>query len=152
MAKCKLDIMPFIFLVNFMKNDVRERNIYLLLEAVTYMATTETATCIITIKNVTHIFASEIFTNISVAESSNCIVATKTVISITITKRSTNIIAVEPQNLRNCNRRWHLYNCYRNCQLHSFSRNCHLQNWLQTLSLAETATEIILVIIKKLSE
>ena len=29
---------------------VRERNIKLLLEAVTYMATTETATCIITIE------------------------------------------------------------------------------------------------------
>ena len=32
------------------KMDVRERNIHLLLEAVTYMATMETATCIITIE------------------------------------------------------------------------------------------------------
>ena len=82
---------------------VRERNIKLLLEAVTYMATTETATCIITIeivmcimhcrkyhlndcnrdshlhnfkKLVIHIFAAETFTCIRVAETFNCIIAT----------------------------------------------------------------------------
>ena len=103
---------------------VRERNIKLLLEAVTYMATTETATCIITIEIVTHIFAAETFTYVSVAETSNCIIATKTVTFMTATKRSTNIsvaesttniIAIEPQNLHNCNRCWHLRNCYRKC-------------------------------------
>ena len=62
---------------------VRERNIKLLLEAVTYMATTETATCIITIEIVTHIFAAETFTYVSVAETSNCIIATETVTFIT---------------------------------------------------------------------
>ena len=35
--------------------DVREMNIKLLFEAVTYMATTETATCIITIEKVMRI-------------------------------------------------------------------------------------------------
>ena len=95
----------------------RERNINLLLEAVTYMATTETATCIITIeivmcimqcrkyylhdcnrdshlhnfsKIVTHVFDAEIFSGISVVETSNCIIATETVTFITATKRSTN--------------------------------------------------------------
>ena len=86
---------------------VRERNIKLLLEGVTYMAAIETATCIITIKIamhimhcrkyhlhncntetptciisikiVPHIYAAEIFTFISVAETSNRIIATETV-------------------------------------------------------------------------
>ena len=53
-AKCKLDIMPFIFLVNFFEKwiSVRERNINLLLEAVTYVGTTETVTRIIAIETV----------------------------------------------------------------------------------------------------
>ena len=139
---------------------VRERNIKLLLETVTYIATTvhngnssnshvhnaETPMCIISIKIVTNIFAAEIFTCINAAESSNCIITTETVPCVIATKRSTNIIvaesttniiAIEPQNLHNYNRRWHLHNCYRMCQLHSSNRNCHLQNWLQKLSLAE---------------
>ena len=94
---------------------VRERNIKWLLEAVIYIATTETGTCIITIeivmcimhckntscmiatetptciisiKIVTHIFAAERFTCISVAETSNCIIATETVTFITAAKGS----------------------------------------------------------------
>ena len=60
------------------------------------MITTETPTCIILIKIVTHIFAAETFTRINVAETFNCIIATETVIIatetfITATKRSTNI-------------------------------------------------------------
>ena len=94
---------------------VRERNINLLLETVTYTATTETVTCIttieivmcimhcrkyylhdcnmciISIKIVTHIFAAETFTCINAAETSNCIIATKTVTCIIAIKRSTNI-------------------------------------------------------------
>ena len=88
---------------------VRERNIKLLLETVTYIATTETVTCIttieivmcimhcrkyylhdcnmyiISIKIVTHIFAAETFTCIKVAETSNCIITTETVTFITAT-------------------------------------------------------------------
>ena len=108
-VKCKLSIYnAFYFSGQFYEKwmSVRERNINLLLEAVTYMATTETATCIITIEIVmcimhcrkyhlhdcnrgstckipikifTHIFAAEIFTGISGAETSNCIIATETV-------------------------------------------------------------------------
>ena len=72
------------------------------------MIATETPTCIISIKNVTYIFAAKIFTYINVAETSNCIIATETVTFITATKRSTNInvaesttnkITIEPQNL-----------------------------------------------------
>ena len=59
------------------------------------MIATETPTCIILIKIVTHIFAAEIFTGISVAETSNCIIATETVTFITATKRSTNISVVQ---------------------------------------------------------
>ena len=53
------------------------------------MTATETLTCIISVKIVTHIFA-EIFTVICVAETSNCIIATETVTFITATKRFTN--------------------------------------------------------------
>ena len=90
---------------------VRERNVKLLHETVTHIATTETVTCIITIeivmcimhcrkyhlhycnrvshmhnfnKIVTHIFAVETFAN--AAETSNCIIATETVTCIIATK------------------------------------------------------------------
>ena len=135
---------------------VRERNIKLLLETVTYIATTETVTCITTIelvmcimhcrkyylhhcnrgihlhsfnKNVSHIFAAETFTCINVAKTSNCIVATKR--STKKNESNPNITAIEPQKLNNC---------YRKCQLHSSNRNCHPQNWLQKSSLAEMVT------------
>ena len=109
------------------------------------MITTETPTCIISIKIITHIFAAETF----ICITSNYIIATETFTFITVTKRSTNICvaesttnitAIEPQNLHNSNRHWHLHNCYGKCQLHSSNRNCHLQNWLQKLSLAEMVT------------
>ena len=91
---------------------VIERNIKLVLEAVTHMAITETAAYIITTEIVmcimhcrkyhlhdcnrdshlhnfnnivTNIFAAEIFTCISVAETSNCIIATETVTVTTAT-------------------------------------------------------------------
>ena len=89
---------------------VREMNVNLLLEAVTYMATTETATCIIAIEivmcimhcrkyhlhdcnrdshlhNFTHIYTAEIFTCISVAETSNYIIAIETVAFVTAKKQ-----------------------------------------------------------------
>ena len=113
------------------------------------MIATDTPTCIISIKIVTHIFAANIFTSISVAETSHCIIATETVTFITakkgftnisVAESTTNIIVIEHQNLHNCNRSWHLHNCYRKCLLHSSNRNCQLQNWLQKLSLADTVT------------
>ena len=145
---------------------VRESNINWLLEAVMYMATTETATCIITTeivmcimhcrkyhlhdcnrdhlhnfnKIVTHIFAAKIFTSISVADTSSCITATETVAFITATKRSTNISAAESTTNITAIEHQNLHNCYRKCQLHSSNRNCHLQNCLQKLSLAEMVT------------
>ena len=113
-----------------------ESSIKLLLETVTYLATTvhnynsrnshvyhaETPTCIISVKFVTNIFAAEIFICINAAETSNYIIATETFTCVIATKRSTNIIvvesttnifAIEPQKLHNCNRSWHLHNCYR---------------------------------------
>ena len=122
---------------------VWERNIKLLLETVTYIATTETVTCI------------------NAAETSNCIVARERVTYIIATKRSTNIdvaesttniTAIEPQKLHNCNRCWHLHNCYIKYQLHSSNRNCLLQIWLQKLSQKWCQSETLLVIIKKFSE
>ena len=119
---------------------VRERNIKLLLETVTYIATTETVTCIITIeivmcimhcrnyhlhdcsrdshvhnfkKIVTHLFAAETFT---------CINATKRSTNIIVEESTTDIIAIALQNLHNCNRRWDLHNCYGKCQLHSSNK------------------------------
>ena len=76
------------------------------------MIVTETSTCIISIKIVTHIFAADTFTCINGAETSNCIISTETVTYIIATKRTTkinvaestnNIIAIEPQKLYNCN-------------------------------------------------
>ena len=43
------------------------------------MITTETPTCMMSLKIVTHIYAAEIFTCVSVAETSNCIIATEAV-------------------------------------------------------------------------
>ena len=100
----------------------------------------------ISIKIVTQIFTAETFTCINTVETFNCIIATETVTCVIATERSTNIIReesttniieIEPQNLYNCNRRWHLHNCYGKCQPHSSNRNWQLQNWLQKLSLAE---------------
>ena len=87
----------------------RERSIKLLLETVTYLATTvhnynsrnshayqaETPTCISSAKIVTDIFAAEIFICINAAETSNSIITTETFTCVIATKRSTNIIVVE---------------------------------------------------------
>ena len=108
-------------------------------------------------KIVTHIFPAET-TCIDAVETSNCIIATETVSCIIATKRSTNIIvaesttniiAIEPQNLHNCNRRWHLesVSCIVPTEISTCRidyRNFHLQKWCQS--------EILLVIIKKFSE
>ena len=59
------------------------------------MIATETPTCIISIKIVTHIFAADIFTCISVVETFNYIIAIETVTFITATKRFTNISVAE---------------------------------------------------------
>ena len=125
------------------------------------MIAKETTTCIISIKIVTHIFAAETCTCINAAERFNCIIATETVTCIIATKRSTNIsvpesstniTAIEPQNLHNCNRRWHLItiesvSCIVPTEIFTCRidyRNFHLQKWCQS--------EILLVIIKKLNE
>ena len=109
----------------------------------------------------------KLFTCINAAETSNCIIVIEAVTCVIATKRSTNIIAVEsttdiiaikPQNLHNCNRRWHLHNYYGIIAIESDScivptetaicridyRNFHLQKWYQS--------EILLVVIKKFSE
>ena len=66
-----------------------------------------------------HPFAAKTFISINVAETSDCIIATETVTCIIATEKSNNItaaestndiFATEPQNLHNCNRRWHLDN------------------------------------------
>ena len=140
---------------------VRERNIKLLHETVTYIATTETVTSITAIEIVIcimhcrkyylhdcnkgshlHSFNKNCdphicYICINAAETSNCIIATKISTSINVAESTTNIVAIEPQKLHNCNSRWHLHNCYRKCQLHSSNRNFHLQNSLKKLSLAE---------------
>ena len=92
---------------------VREKNIKLLREAITYMATTGTPTSIITTEKVMCIMHCRkyAFTCINAAETSNCIIATEIATCVIATKRSTNIIIVEsatdiiviePQNLNNC--------------------------------------------------
>ena len=126
------------------------------------MIPTETPTCIISKKNVTHIFAVETFTCISVAETSNCIIATKTVTFMTATKRSTNIsvaesttniIAIKLQNLQKCNRHCHLHNCHRKWQFHSSNRKLPpAELTTETVTCINGESEIVLVIIKKLSE
>ena len=137
---------------------VREKNIKLLLEAVTYMATTKTTTCIITIEIVmcimhcrkyhlrdcsrdfhphnsitivTHIFAAEICTCISVAETSNCIVSTETVTFITATKSSTNISVTESTTSIIVIEPQNLHNC---------KRRWHLHNCVSCIVPTETAT------------
>ena len=146
-----------VFWSNLWKMDVRERNIKLLLEAVTYMATTEIATCIITIeivmyimhcrkyhlhdcmiatdshlqnfnKIVTHIFAAETFTCRSVAEMSNCIIATETVTFITATKRSTNISVAENTTNIIAIEPQNLHNCNEHWHLH----NCYRRVWVHS--------------------
>ena len=132
---------------------VKERNIKLLLEIVTYIATTETVTCIITIeivirimhcryylhgwnrdsciisiKIVTHIFAAETFTCISVAETSNCIIATETVTFITATKRSTNISVAESTTNIIAMELQNLHNCSRQLHLRNCYRKCQLHS------------------------
>ena len=99
------------FLVNFMKKDVQswKRDIKLLLETVTYIAKSETITCITYCrkyhlhncnreshlhnykKNYHHIVAAETFTGISAAETSNCMIATEIVTCMIATGTSTNI-------------------------------------------------------------
>ena len=114
---------------------VRERNIKLLLETVTYITITETSTYMITTKIVTHIFVEETIACINAAGTSNsiistvaCTIATERSTSITVIESTICIIAMEPQDLHNWKRRCHLHNCYRRCQLHGSNRNCYLQN------------------------
>ena len=123
------------------------------------MIATETTACIISIKIITHIFAAETCTCINATETFKCIIATVTCIiarkrssNISVAESTTNIIAIEPQNLHNCNRRWHLItiesvSCIVPTEISTCRidyRNFHLQKWCQS--------EILLVIINKLSE
>ena len=125
---------------------VRERNIKLLLDHVTYIATTETVTCIITIelvmcimhcrkyhlydcnrdsiKTVTHIFATETFTCTNAAETSNCIIATETVTCVITTKRYTNIYVVEITTDIIAIEPQNLHNCNRRWYQHNCYRKC----------------------------
>ena len=109
---------------------------------------------IISVKIVTHIFDAEIFTGVSAAETSNCITVTETVTFITATKRSsnisvaestTNIIAIEHQNLHNCSRRG-------TCIITIESVSSIVPTETATCRIEYRHSEIILVIIKKLSE
>ena len=105
-----------------MRLSVRERNMKLLFETVTYIAIKERLTCIITIetvicimhcrkyhlhyctetpiciitkKIVTRVFATETVSCICAAETSNCITATGTGTCIIATERSTNTPVTE---------------------------------------------------------
>ena len=139
-----------------MKNGIRERNIKLLLETVTYTATTKTVicittieivmciihhrkyylhdcnrhsrTCIVSIQIVTHIFAAETFTCINVAETSNCIIATETVTCIIARKRSTNITVAENTTNIIAIEPQKLHNCNRHWHLHNCYRKCQLHS------------------------
>ena len=96
---------------------VRERKIKLQLETVTYIATTKTVTCIITIEIV-----------MCTAENTTCIMATEI---------PTCVISIKNCQPHNCCRNFHLHKCCRYFSLHNCNRNSHLCNWLQKLSLAE---------------
>ena len=101
---------------------------------------TETPTCTISIKIITHIFAANTFIYINVAETFNCIIAKETV---------TFIIATEPKKLHNCTCIIAIKSviCIVATETATFRidhRNFHLQKWCQS--------EILLVIIKKLSK
>ena len=88
--------------------------------------TTETPTCIISIKIVTHIFVAKIFTGINIAETSNCIIATDVDSCIIATESVSCIVPTETAP----------------CRIDY--RNFHLQKWWQS--------DIALVIRKKFSE
>ena len=72
-----------VFLPILSKVDVRERNVKLLLESVTYIAITETVTCILQQKQ------------LRTAESTNCIIATEAPTCINTTKTVTHIVDAE---------------------------------------------------------
>ena len=121
-VKSKPDIVPLnVFGSILRKEGVRERNMKLLLETVTYIAIKESVTCITTIETVmcimhcknttciitreapiciitviitTHIFAAETVTCLCVVEIFN-IVATDTVTCIIVTEKSANIHVTE---------------------------------------------------------
>ena len=131
---------------------VRERNIKLLLESVSYIAIKETVTCILeykqlctaesitckiaietpicinTIKIVTHIFDKETVTCISAAETSNSIIATETVTCMIATERSTNITVTESTTCIVAIEPQNLHNCNRRCHLHNCYRECQLHS------------------------
>ena len=126
----------------------------MLLEAVTYMAAMETATCIITKeivmcimqcrkyhlhdcnKDSLHNFSKNCHPHIwcrifhwhCVAETSNCIIATETVTFITATKRSTNISAAESTTNIIAIEHQNLYNCSRCWHLHNCYEKCQLHS------------------------
>ena len=118
---------------------VRERNIKLLSESVTYIIVTETVTCILqqkrlctaesttcitatetptcinTIKIVTHIFDAETTTCISAAETSNSVIGTETFTCMIATERSANITVTESTAHTVAIEPQNLYNCNRCC-------------------------------------
>ena len=136
---------------------VRERNVKLLLETVTYIATTETVTRKTTIEIVmcimhcriyylhdcnknSHLyssvqncqklseFAAETFTCINPAETFNCIIATETVICIIPIKRFTNINVAENTTNIIAIEPQKLHNCNRRWHLRNCYRNCQLHS------------------------
>ena len=128
---------------------VREGNLKVLLETVTYITITETVTsmitietivcimqkippawfargtrtCIIAIKIVTHILTAETITCISAAETFNYIIATKTITCMIATERSTNMAVTESTTSMIAIEPQNLHNCNRHCLWH----NCYRQ-------------------------
>ena len=134
---------------------VREKDMKLLLEAVTYVATTETATCIITIEIVMcimlcrkyHLRGCNIdsylhnfnknchpdiccrnFLCINLAKTFNCIIAPETVTFIIATKRSTNISVKENATNIIAKQPQNQNNCHRRWHLHNCYRKCQLHS------------------------
>ena len=131
---------------------VRERNVKLLLETVTYIAptshlhncnrnsmcimhcsttcmiVTETSTCITSIKIVFHVFVADAFTCINGGETFNCIISTETVTCIFAMKRSTKINVAESTTDIIAMEPQKLHNCNRCWHLHNCYRKCQLHS------------------------
>ena len=103
-----------------MKLSVRERNMKLLPETVTYIAIRERVTCIITIEAVTCIMH---------CKNTTCIIATDS-------------------HLHNYSKNCHTYICCRNCHLHTINGKYHLKTCINATDVVTCCH--LLVTIKKL--
>ena len=134
---------------------VRERNIKLLLETVTYIATTETVTCIITIEIVMCIMHCRKYYLHDCNRDSHV---------HNFNKNCHTHICCRNFHLHKCCRNFSLHNCNRNTHLRICNKHWHLHNYY-SIVLTETTicridyknfhsqkwcqSEILLVIIKK---